>query len=153
MLRDNLPPEDVARLKNTRWGIINVWRPIKGPVIIDSFRFCDRRTIKDQDLVPIINYLPPKGAMSCADISKGEGFEEFYLRYDPDQKWYHVSGMTPEEVILIKCFDSIQDGQTARRAAHSAFVDPKTARVNEVNEVRESVEVRALVFYEDQPIL
>ncbi len=150
VLRDNLPPEEVARLKKTRWSIINVWRPIKGPVIKDPLAVCDSRTVKDEDLVPIMNHLPPKGSMSYSDISKGDGFEEFYLRYDPDQKWYYVSGMNPEEVILIKCFDSIQDGQTARRAPHSAFVDQKTAHIDVI---RESVEVRSLVFYEDQPVL
>ena len=87
--------------------------------------------------------------MSYSHLSQGEGFEEFYLRYQADQKWYYVSDMIPEEVLLIKCFDSIQDGETARRAPHSAFVDPKTAHMTDL--IRESIEVRSLVFFEDQP--
>jgi hypothetical protein len=56
------------------------------------------------------------------------------------------SGQTPEEVTLIKCFDSKLDGR-ARRVPHTAFVNPAT--VDE--EARESIEVRALVFSEDTP--
>lgn len=62
------------------------------------------------------------------------------MRYNEGQKWYYKSGLTPEEVILIKCFDS-EDGL---RVPHSAFVDPDT---DDIEEARESIEVRALVFH------
>jgi hypothetical protein len=42
---------------------------------------------------------------------------------------------------LIKCFDTKED--VARRVPHSAFVD----EAEEDKEARESIEVRALVFY------
>ena len=47
--------------------------------------------------------------------------------------------------MLIKCFDSKLDGR-ARRVPHTAFVNPET----ETERARESIEVRALVFHEDQ---
>jgi len=56
--------------------------------------------------------------------------------------------MKPEEVLLLKCYDSIQDGKTARRVPHSAFSNPATK--DDVN--RESIEVRCLVFYEDNSV-
>ncbi len=49
--------------------------------------------------------------------------------------------------MIIKCFDSIKDGRTARRVPHSAFVDP--TNTNDLK--RESIEIRCLVFWEDQP--
>lgn len=57
----------------------------------------------------------------------------------------------PEEVLLIKCYDSKVDGR-ARRAPHSAFFDESTVheRSRESTEVRAFIEVRALVFHEDQ---
>lgn len=58
--------------------------------------------------------------------------------------WYYKSGLTPDEVLLIKCFDSKLDGR-ARRVPHTAFEVPNT----EDKEGRESIEVRALVFHED----
>jgi hypothetical protein len=45
---------------------------------------------------------------------------------------------------LIKCFDSVEEG-VARRVPHTAFVDER----EEAREARESIEVRALVFYAD----
>ena len=63
------------------------------------------------------------------------------MRYNPNHKWYYLSNQTPEEVTLIKCFDSEED--RARLTPHTAFPDstsPKDAPA------RESIEVRALVF-------
>lgn len=60
-------------------------------------------------------------------------------------RWYYKSNLTPEEVILIKCFDSKLDGR-ARRVPHTAFHVPGT----EETEGRESIEVRALVFHEGE---
>lgn len=48
-------------------------------------------------------------------------------------------------MLLIKCFDSKLDGR-ARRVPHTAFVNEET----QGERARESIEVRALVFYEDQ---
>ena len=47
------------------------------------------------------------------------------------------------EVILLKCYDSKEDGR-ARFTAHSAFEDPTSAPDAAP---RESIEVRALVFW------
>jgi hypothetical protein len=51
--------------------------------------------------------------------------------------------MRTDEVMLIKCFDSADDGR-ARFVPHSAFVDP-TAPADAPP--RESIELRTLVFY------
>ena len=61
--------------------------------------------------------------------------------------------MTPEEVMFIKCFDSRSQGQTNGRQGvaaltpHTGFVDPKTPADAKK---RESIEVRCLVFYDDE---
>ena len=62
-------------------------------------------------------------------------------------RWFYKSLLSPEEVILIKCFDSKLDGR-ARRVPHTAFEVPGT----EGEEARESIEVRALVFHEDESL-
>ena len=51
--------------------------------------------------------------------------------------------MTPDEVLLLKCYDSSTDGR-ARFAPHSAFTDP-TAPADAP--LRESIELRTLVFH------
>lgn len=97
--------------------------------------------------MPVSANLPPKGEGKYATLTAGKRFETFYAKYGPEHKWYYASRMTPEEVLLIKCFDSTKDGETARRVPHSAFTDPETRD----DVTRESIEVRCLVFYEDQP--
>lgn len=62
-------------------------------------------------------------------------------------RWFYKSKLSPDEVLLIKCFDSKLDGR-ARRVPHTAFHVPGTE--NEQN--RESIEVRALVFHEDDTL-
>ncbi|OQV11055.1 hypothetical protein CLAIMM_14959 [Cladophialophora immunda] len=149
VLCDNMPAAEVDQLVKTRWSIINVWRPINGPVIKDPLAVCDARTVRDDELIPVTANLPAKGTgMKYSTITAGKRFELFYAKYNPEHQWYYASGMTSDEVLLIKCFDSISDGETARRVPHSAFIDPKT---KDLDLVRESVEVRSLVFYEDQP--
>ena len=54
--------------------------------------------------------------------------EIYYVKYNPDHKWFYVPAMRNDEVLLIKCYDSIDDGR-ARFVPHSAFVDPTTPGV------------------------
>ena len=36
----------------------------------------------------------------------------FAVKYNPNHQWYYLSNQTPEEVILIKCYDSLEDRDT-----------------------------------------
>ncbi|KAF8133758.1 hypothetical protein EV363DRAFT_1416121 [Boletus edulis] len=63
------------------------------------------------------------------------------VKYNPGHKWYYLSDQTPDEVTLIKCFDS--DVDKARLTPHSAFHD-STSPPDAPQ--RQSIEVRALVF-------
>jgi len=149
VLDDNVhPPELADKLKKTRWGIINLWRPIR-PVMRDPLAFCDARTARDSDLVPIPVYFPPKGSgQRYSTLTEGDHFELLYCKYNPGHEWYYANEMRPGEALMIKCFDSIRDGKTARRVPHSAFVDPSSTS----DMTRESIEIRCLVFWEDQPL-
>ena len=146
VLEDNLPLEAYIR-SQTRWGIINVWRPIKS-ITREPFAACDARTVEDEDLVGRRTMLPKKGSGTYDGISRGESFEVWIAKASPKHQWWYQSHMTPGEVMFVKCFDSKKDGR-ARRSPHSAFVDPKT---KDVREPRESIETRCLVFWEDQEV-
>lgn len=145
VLNDNPPPNAPSTLQNCRFAIINVWRPIK-PISKDPLAVCDARSVPDSDLVPVTAYLPPKGSMTYAELSGGNSYEVYYAKANPKHRWYYVSDMKPDEVLCIKCYDSKQDGSVARRAPHSAFSDLRTV----ADRTRESVEVRTLVFWEDE---
>ena len=75
-------------------------------------------------------------------IATGWG-ETYRVRYNPAHRWFYVPEMRADEAVLIKCYDSVEDG-TARFTAHSAFEDP-TASPDVLP--RQSIEVRTLVFH------
>lgn len=150
VLHDNFPGQvdEVAKLRQSRWAIINVWRPIK-PITRDPLAVCDARSLSDADVFPVLATLPPKGSKTYENVSAGEGFETLGVMAGSGQRWYYASNMKPDEALLIKMFDTKMDGQTARRSPHSSFVDPATKHIQEP---RESIEIRSFVFWEDQPL-
>ncbi|KAI0632412.1 hypothetical protein C8Q77DRAFT_1218795 [Trametes polyzona] len=122
-------PEDADRLLKSRVRIINVWRPIHHPVAHKPLAVSDWRYLDEKDLVSVRFIYPHR-----------EG-STYSVKYNPNHRWYYLSNQTPDEVTLIKCYDSEED--KARLTPHSAFLDataPKDAPH------RESIEVRALVF-------
>lgn len=147
-MHDNIDDALAEKLMSSRWGIINVWRPLK-PLTRDPLGVCDGSSVPERDLKEFtFNLKGPNGTYT--DISKGDKVTSWSV-YRPQKpgahKWYYLSGMSPEEVILIKCFDSKKDGR-CRRAPHSAFEDKRYLD----HEARTSVEVRCLVFWEDQDV-
>jgi hypothetical protein len=125
-------PQHSESLLQTRHQIINVWRPIK-PIARDPLAVADAHSVPESDLVPVALIYPNRRG------------ETYTVKPNRNHKWFYLRGQTPEEVLLIKCFDSKVDGR-ARRVPHTAFVDERTAH----ERGRESIEVRALVFHEDQ---
>ncbi|KAJ7807367.1 hypothetical protein B0H14DRAFT_3764751 [Mycena olivaceomarginata] len=113
-----------------RFQIINLWRPIGHPAFDMPLTLCDFRTVDaERDLV----------AARLAPERKGETYR---VRYDPEHRWKYLKGMTPEEFVVIKCFDSAEGVSVF--TPHTAFLDPS---MPEGSPPRESIELRALVFY------
>ena len=88
--------------------------------------------------------MPSSEGKGFAGFNEAPGFEMLTAKASDNHRWYYASRMTPEEVIMIKCYDSrTSDVTLARRALHSAFVDPEPAGETVS---RESIECRCLVF-------
>ena len=147
VLSESLPSELAKSLAKTRWAIINVWRPIHHAISRDPLAVCDARSVLESDLIPVRALLPSKGSGTYESVSGGKSFETWSIKANPDHKWYFASGLSPEDVMLIKIFDSKKDGR-ARRVPHSAFVHPRTEHA--VSMPRESIEVRCFVFWENE---
>ncbi|KAJ7745821.1 hypothetical protein DFH07DRAFT_869641 [Mycena maculata] len=64
-------------------------------------------------------------------------------RRNPAHRFNDLKGMTPEEFALIKCFSSAEGASVF--TPHTAFMDPS---MPEGSPPRESIELRALVFYD-----
>jgi hypothetical protein len=129
-VRDLIPDEADALLKG-RVQIINLWRPIRGPLQDAPLAVCDARTVKFDELVGSDLVYPNRVG------------ETYSVKYSPEHRWFYVPEMTADEILLLKCFDSKTDGR-ARFAPHTAFVDPTTP-ANAAP--RESIELRTLVFH------
>jgi hypothetical protein len=130
-VRDLLPAE-ADRLLQGRVQIINLWRPIRGPVRDAPLAVCDARSVAPADLMP-------------SDLIYRDRIGETYsVTWNPAHRWFYLSGMTPDEALLVKCYESRTDGR-ARFAPHSAFTDP-TAPPDAA--LRESIELRTLVFHD-----
>ncbi|WP_428376136.1 CmcJ/NvfI family oxidoreductase [Lichenicoccus sp.] len=121
---------DAEALLRGRVQVINVWRPIRGPVLDSPLAVCDASSLGPDDLVPTDLIYPQH---------RGEVYS---VRYSAGQRWHTLSRMMPDEVLLLKCYDSLDDGR-ARFAPHTAFIDPTTPADAPP---RQSIEVRALVF-------
>ena len=120
-------PDDAAELLRGRYRIVNVWRPLRGPVASFPLAVADSATVRDADLVAVEHRYPDRTGYTAG------------VRFHEAQQWYYWSAMNPDERLLLECFDSLKGG----RVPHTAFVDPRSA---EDAEGRESIEVRALVF-------
>ena len=129
-VRDLLPEEANALLER-RFAVINVWRPIRGPVEATPLAVCDAQTLREDHLVSMDLIYPDR----AGEIQS--------VRFDPTHRWFYFPHMEASEVILLKCFDSARDGR-ARFTAHSAFDDPNTPSGARA---RESIEVRTLAFF------
>ena len=70
--------------------------------------------------------------------------EIYQVAHGQHQRWFHASEMQPDEVLLIKGWDSLDDGR-ARFTPHGAFTLLHTAADAPA---RESIEVRTFVVVE-----
>src|ERR1700730_10188563 len=114
-VRDLLGDEADALLQK-RFSVINVWRPIRGPVQDSPLAVSDARSVAQHDLVATDLVYPDRTG------------EIYYVKFNPEHKWFYAPAMRSDEVMLIKCYDSVTDGR-ARFVPHSAFVDPTTPAV------------------------
>ncbi|KAK0657053.1 hypothetical protein B0T16DRAFT_51041 [Cercophora newfieldiana] len=130
-LREVFSAGEAEELQKRRWQIINVWRPIR-TIRKDPLAVADATSVAERDLV----------AASIIYASCGRRVESWTVKANPEHRWYFKYAMRPDEVALIKCFDS-DEAVPARRVPHCAVEDPDEREA----EWRQSVEVRCMLFY------
>jgi hypothetical protein len=130
-VRDLLPSGEAEARLQRRYVEINVWRPVVGPVEAWPLALGDAQTLESSDLVVSERRYPDRTG------------ETYAVKYSPRQRWLYFPRMRRDEVIVLKCFDSLKDGR-ARLSVHSAFQDPTTPADAPP---RESIEVRTFAFF------
>jgi len=136
-----------------RFQLINVWRPLVNTVYDYPLAVCDFNTVDVvEDLIPTTLVYPPP-------TPNGETYS---VKHNPNQVWWYWGEMTPDDVLLLKCYDSASRALTkvkesgadvpeaelrdvAGLTPHTAFFNAEGAKKGIK---RQSIEVRALVFYD-----
>jgi hypothetical protein len=131
-LREIVGDAEAERRFKKRWAIIQVWRPIRGTVMIDPLGMCDGRTI------------PEKGFILVQRRYKYRTGEVYHIAYNPEHVWYWFPRMERNEALVFKVFDTDPNVLT-RFTAHSAFDDPGTPPNAPP---RESIETRTFAFWD-----
>ena len=125
--------EEAETLLGKRYQFINVWRPLRGPVVDFPLAVCDARSLEVADFV-------------ATDLRYRDRTGEIYsVRYNERHRWVYLSQMQPDEVLLLKCFDS-EPGDHARYTAHASFRHPGA---DEDVLTRRSIEVRTIAFFDE----
>jgi hypothetical protein len=129
-VRDLVGGDEAEALVRRRFAVINVWRPLRGPVVENPLAFCDASSMQQDDFVP-------------TDLRYRDRSGEIYsVLFRPEHRWHYYPAMRADEALLLKCYDS--DLQRAGFTAHTAIEDPTTP---EAPAPRESIEVRTLAFF------
>src|SRR5262245_8603887 len=131
-LREIVGNDEAERRFKKRWAIIQVWRPIRGTVMIDPLGICDGRSI------------PQKGFIRVERRYKYRTGEVYPIAHNPAHRWFYFPQMNRNEALVFKVFDS-DTGKSSRFTAHSAFDDPATPADAPP---RESVETRTFAFFD-----
>jgi hypothetical protein len=140
--REILETAGRADLMDRHVAFVNLWRPIVGPVRDNPLAVCDVRSVAMHDLVE--TEIQHYGEDNLA-APRHTG-EIYSVRHNPAHRWFYVSEMQPDEVLLLKCYDSRTDGR-ARFMPHTGFQNPECPPEFVP---RESIEARTLVVFDER---
>ncbi len=131
--REVLGAETVDRLMAGGGRIVqvNVWRPIAGPVRRTPLAVADAGSVAGEELVATEQIFPDRVG------------EIYQLAHGSRQRWYWAPAMRRDEVLLIKGWDSLDDGR-ARFTPHGAFRLPDQGPDDPP---RQSIETRTYLLY------
>ena len=132
-----------------RYAAFSVWRPIR-PITRDPLVFTPYKNISDDKELMMWQY-DVRAPGFAGDWNRE--LEMAKVRPDcadgtvcEDLKWYYISEMQPEEVLVLKLFDSASLGDGAEEAAGVLHASPDIGDAA-YGDLRESVEVRVLAMW------
>ena len=130
-VQDWFGEEEAKPYLERRFAIINIWRSTVGAVEEFPLAICDARSVALSDFV-------------ISERRAADRIGETYrLAFSPDHKWFYFPHMQRNEAMLIKSYDSAEDGR-ARFTPHTAIADPNTP---DNAPPRQSIETRVFAFF------
>ncbi|KAF9525714.1 hypothetical protein CPB83DRAFT_795818 [Crepidotus variabilis] len=133
ILRRSLPESELAAYPERRFQILSFWRPLSHAAYDSPLVLCDYKSVNEQE-----------DWVSLTTVRPHEEVEVVAVKYNENHKWGYYYGVTPEEVVFIKSYDSSTDKNVAFCSPHTSFDDSGTP---EGSPPRESIELRLLVLY------
>jgi len=135
-----------------RYVLVNGWRNISdtAPVYNHPLAVLDSRAVKESELVRVNESLKRGARCQSRDgMSTNDCAEQYRLTAERagEHDWFYYPHMRKDEVLLFKQFDS-DPAVASRFTFHSSFSDPA---VEPSLPKRESVEVRAMAIFIDEP--
>ncbi|PPR31584.1 MAG: hypothetical protein CFH32_00002 [Alphaproteobacteria bacterium MarineAlpha9_Bin2] len=110
---------------------LNVWRPINGPVKRSPIAFADASSIARENLV------------ATDQIFYDRVGEIYHILHSDEQRWKWVSLMDDNEILLLKGWDTLNDGR-AIYTPHGSFILPDQ---KDSDPPRESIEARVFFYF------
>lgn len=88
VLENNVSEAEQAKRKNSRWAIMNVWRPLVRPVTREPLALLDAATVDEDDLIGVMSIFPQtKQAAFGQAYPGGVGYEVLLLRFSLDDTY------------------------------------------------------------------
>lgn len=128
-----------------RFVITSLWRAFSPPPQDVPLALCDARSVEDTEGTPntlvIVDEIPDHQTMvgDWPDDRLGPSASIFH--HNPGHRWWYFSGLSRDEVILLKFYDS--DHDRAWRVPHTAFLDTSA----EAPVARQSIELRSVAYF------
>jgi hypothetical protein len=128
-----------------RFIAFSLWRALSPPPQDMPLALCDGRTVRDDEgthnTKVDVDEIPTGDALFAPIEGEENMSAATIFHHSPDHRWWYFPDMTPEEVILIKFYDS--DHRGAWRCPHTAFRDTTRPDARQ----RRSMEFRAIAYF------
>ena len=128
-----------------RFIAFSLWRALSPPPQDMPLALCDGRTVRDDEgthnTKVDVDEIPTGDALFAPIEGEENMSAATIFHHSPDHRWWYFPDMTPEEVILIKFYDS--DHRGAWRCPHTAFRDTTRPDARQ----RRSLEFRAIAYF------
>ncbi|KAI6383229.1 hypothetical protein MCOR25_000150 [Pyricularia grisea] len=124
--------EKAAAYSQRHFQIVNVWKPLNGPLRDYPMAYCDAKTMD-----------PSTDLLTVDEVFPTVANEVYQVLYSPRHQWYWIPDQQVDEVAIFAGYDS-RRGQ-AVAVPHCSFDLGEAS----AGDPRESIEVRAFVFYGD----
>jgi hypothetical protein len=133
-----------------RFLIASYWRTFSPPPQDVPLALCDGRTSfggeEKSNTLFIVDEFPTGDALTAPVEGEDKMLAASIFSHHPGHRWWYFSNMSKDDILLFKFHDS--DHSVTWRCPHTAFADPSFASAGTGANIRESIEVRTVSFWE-----